>query len=125
MFEFKPSCKSSFKTTFTHVQRSLESCRILAKHTDRRPVICERASNQSTLPNIDKTKYLVPTDLTVGQFMYVIRKRLKLTAEQSLFFIVRGEIPSSSETMLNLYTRHCDTDQFLYISYMAENAFGC
>ena len=31
-------------------------------------VICEKA-DKSDIPDIDKKKYLVPADLTVGQFM--------------------------------------------------------
>jgi GABA(A) receptor-associated protein len=39
-------------------------------------------------PEIDKKKYLVPTDLTVGQFVYVIRKRIDLNAEKALYVFV-------------------------------------
>jgi GABA(A) receptor-associated protein len=102
----------------------LEATRILSKYSDRRPIICERAPNQTTIVDIDKNKYLVPIDLTVGQFVYVVRQRLKLSSEQALFFNVQGEIPSSTETILNLYDRHKATDNFLYITYMAENTFG-
>ena len=38
-----------------------------------------------SLPSIDKQKYLVPADLTIGQFVYVIRKRIKLSAERAFF----------------------------------------
>jgi len=88
------------------------------------PIICEKAPNQKTLPSIDKIKYLVPADLTVGQFMYVIRKRLKLPAEQALFFIINGNIPSSADMMSKIYSDDKDQDGFLYIGYMAENTFG-
>jgi GABA(A) receptor-associated protein len=49
------------------------TARIRAKYPDRIPVICEKAL-KSNLEDIDKKKYLVPSDLTVGQFVYVIRK---------------------------------------------------
>jgi GABA(A) receptor-associated protein len=115
---------SSFKSQFSESKRNFEASRILLKYSDRRPIICERALNQPTIPNIDRNKYLVPTDLTVGQFVFVVRQRLKLSSEQALFFNVHGEIPSSTETILNLYERHKDPDNFLYITYMAENTFG-
>jgi GABA(A) receptor-associated protein len=44
-------------------------------------VIVERAP-KSDIAEIDKKKYLVPMDLTVGQFVYVIRKRIKLSPEK-------------------------------------------
>ena len=37
-------------------------------------MICEK-DPRSDIPPVDKRKYLIPMDLTVGQFVYVIRKR--------------------------------------------------
>ena len=48
-------------------------------------MICEKAPKSDDIPDIDKKKYLVPCDLTVGQFVYVIRKRIKLKPEKALF----------------------------------------
>ncbi|KAL5577165.1 hypothetical protein UlMin_018864, partial [Ulmus minor] len=50
-------------------------------------VIVEKAE-KNDITNIDKKKYLVPTDLTVGQFVYVIQKRIKLSVEKSIFIFV-------------------------------------
>ena len=44
------------------------------RYPDRIPVICEK-DPRSDIPPVDKRKYLIPMDLTVGQFVYVIRKR--------------------------------------------------
>ena len=38
-------------------------------------------------------RYLVPADLTVGQFIYVIRKRIKLPPERAIFIFVDNVIP--------------------------------
>ena len=38
-------------------------------------------------------RYLVPADLTVGQFVYVIRKRIKLSAEKAIFIFVDNVLP--------------------------------
>ena len=70
---------------FKTEKRKSEAERIRAKYPDRVPVICEKA-DRSDIPDIDKKKYLVPADLTVGQFHYVIRKRIKLAPEKALFF---------------------------------------
>lgn len=116
---------SSFTHRFSFAKRKLESHRVLTKYSDRIPVICEKAPGQPpTLPQIDKEKYLVPTDLTIGQFMYVIRKRLHLPAEQALFFLIGGEIPSQSELMTSQYDKKQNKDGFLYIQYLSENTFG-
>lgn len=39
------------------------------------------------------SRYLVPSDLTVGQFVYVIRKRIKLSPEKAIFIFVRNVLP--------------------------------
>lgn len=38
-------------------------------------------------------RYLVPSDLTVGQFVYVIRKRIKLSPEKAIFIFVKNVLP--------------------------------
>jgi len=38
-------------------------------------------------------RYLVPADLTVGQFVYVIRKRIKLSSEKAIFIFVKNGLP--------------------------------
>ena len=38
-------------------------------------------------------RYLVPADLTVGQFVYVIRKRIKVSPEKAIFMFVKNTLP--------------------------------
>jgi GABA(A) receptor-associated protein len=76
---------ASFKTTHTFEARLDEARRIKEKFPGRVPIIVERAAKSSSdLPVIDKNKFLVPGDLTVSQFVFVVRKRLALSPEQSL-----------------------------------------
>jgi GABA(A) receptor-associated protein len=96
-------------------QRKNEANRIREKYPERVPVICER-SERSDVMDIDKKKYLVPSDLTVGQFVYVIRKRLKLPPEQAIYLFVNGNIPATSELMSCVYQEHVSEDGFLYVS---------
>lgn len=35
----------------------------------------------------------MPSDLTVGQFVYVIRKRIKLSPEKAIFIFVKNVLP--------------------------------
>ena len=112
-----------FKDDYSFDFRCNESIRILTKFSDRIPIICEKYKN-SKLLNIDKKKYLIPLDFTVGQFMYVIRKRLQLSPDKAIFIFINGIIPSSISSMINMYDLHKDTDGFLYVTYDDENAFG-
>lgn len=37
----------------------------------------------------------MPADLTVGQFVYVIRKRIKLPPEQAIFIFINDRLPQT------------------------------
>ena len=115
---------STFKLAHSPESRKAEAGRIRSKYPDRIPVICERGDTDKNVPDIDKKKYLVPADLTVGQFVYVIRKRIKMKAEKALFLFINGSLPPTSEIMSNVYDQHKDEDGFLYIEYSGENTFG-
>jgi GABA(A) receptor-associated protein len=42
---------------------------------------------------VNAYRYLVPADLTVGQFVYVVRKRIKLSPEKAIFIFVKNTLP--------------------------------
>lgn len=121
---FGKSNVSSFKTKYSFEERYKESSRVLGKYTDRLPVICEKNAKNTDIEDITKNKYLVPYDLTCGQFMYIIRQRLKLPAEKGIFLLINGMTPSSTDTIFNMYYKYKDPDNFLYITYASENIFG-
>jgi hypothetical protein len=60
----------------------------------------------------------VPADLTVGQFVYVIRKRIKLSPEKAIFIFVDEVLPPTAALMSSIYEEHKDEDGFLYITYV-------
>lgn len=117
------SSKSEFKAQHPFEKRKAEAQRIRAKYPDRIPVICEKASS-SDIADIDKRKYLVPADLTVGQFVYVIRKRIKLEPEKAIFIFVNNTLPPTAALMSTIYKEQTDTDGFLYVTYSGESTFG-
>lgn len=114
-----------FKKKHTIEKRKEEAQRVLSKYPERIPIIAERAIGNSTVPIVDKKKYLVPSDLTVGQFIYVLRKRIKLLPEQALFVFVgkRATVPVG-ELMSKVYKEYKDDDGFLYVTYAGESTFG-
>lgn len=113
-----------FKTQYSFEHRINEADRIRTKYPDRIPVIVELKEGSNNTPDIDKKKFLVPKDLTVGQFIYVIRKRVQISAEQALFIFIDDIIPSSNSVMNDIYNEHKDEDNFLYVTYTGENTFG-
>ena len=96
---------------------------MLNRYRERVPVIIEPKGKNA--PPIDKRKYMAPRDLNLAQLVYVVRKRLSLRGDQSLFFFYNNNtlvLPSSS--IGEVYNTHRDDDGFLYIGYSLENAFG-
>ncbi len=119
------SMLTSYKIKKGFYERKLESERIKEKYPDRIPIICEKSlKNSGLLPDLDKTKYLVPHDLTVGQFMYIIRKRLKLNASEALYLFANGHIMTCSNTIGMAYDNYREQDGFLYLKYSKESTFG-
>lgn len=112
----------NFKKEHSFENRLAESNRVLKKHPDRVPVICER-SDLSKI-DLDKKKYLVPWDLTMGQFLFIIRKRMELPPEKAIFLFVNGKMVSQSSNVGTVYENEKDKDGFLYLSFSDENVFG-
>lgn len=106
--------------------RKNQSAALRQKYPDRIPVICEKNFKEKKLPTIDKTKYLVPTDITMTQFIFVIRKRMKLDPSESLILYIGDnyEIVNQSELIINIYEKFKNIDGFLYISYGTIATFG-
>ena len=113
-----------FKHQYSYDERKKESVRIMEKYPERIPVICEKNWN-CRMEDLNRTKFLIPMDFTIGQFMYVIRKRLHMASEKGIFLFVAGTIQSVNAILSNLYDRYKDDDGFLYINYSDENVFGC
>ena len=113
-----------FKKNNSFDKRKAEAAKIKNSYPDRIPIIAERKKGCSNVPKLDKCKFLVPDDLTIGQFMYVIRKRIKLSPEQGIFLFINNTLPPTSECLLNTYEKLKEQDDFLYITYTGENTFG-
>lgn len=115
--------ENTFRNKNSLDKRIQESENIRVKYTDRIPIIVEK-NKTSNLPEIDKCKYLVPKDMTMSQFMFVIRKRIKLNPAQALFITVNHTLVAASQTVGEIYENQKDKDGFLYVVYTSENTFG-
>ena len=87
---------NTFKNKYSFEKRSQESKTIKEKYIDRIPVIVQK-HHDCDLPDVDKCKYLVPKDMTMGQFLFVIRKRIKLRPEESIYIFIDKKIMSGHE----------------------------
>ena len=114
--------KYRFKTENKDVnKRKQMSEKIIKQYPDKIPIICEK-DPRSKLKDIEKTKYLMPKDLTVSQFHLIIRNKIELNQEESLFLLVDGKISLVGETRLgDIYEKYANKeDGFLYIVYAEQ-----
>jgi GABA(A) receptor-associated protein len=111
-----------FKKTYSYEHRMKESGRVISKYPDRIPVIVDVAEKSNLF--LDKKKYLVPKNITVGQFLYILRKRIKLLPENGLFLFVNEKIPVISSSIEQIYYEHKEEDNFLYFLLSNETVFG-
>lgn len=114
----------SFKTAHSFEDRLVESSKIREKFPGRIPIIVERASRATNVPPLDRVKFLVPGDLNIGQFIFVIRKRILLSSDQAMFLFVGHSLPTTGALLSELYASHKDADGFLYAQYSGESTFG-
>ena len=115
---------SGFQSSNGFEERLSESNKIIEKYPDRVPIIVERSPDCNNIPQIDKKKYLVPHDLTVGQFIYIIRKRISLEPDKAIFIFVKNNLPAPARDIVEIYKEYKDKDGFLYVTYSGENTFG-
>lgn len=113
------------KTSFNDVEKERlfkEAQHVRQKYPDRIPILVQSRAKDIKLT---KHKYLVPQDLTVGQFMYVIRKRIRIKPEEAIFLFINNIIPPSSSIMSLIYNEHVDPDIGMLVAIITrENTFG-
>jgi GABA(A) receptor-associated protein len=105
-------------------ERKLKAALILKQHLDRVPVVVECSEQlQSTYP-LNKNKFIVPIDLTLSQFIFVIRKHMKLDPSHAIFVFINNKMHPITAIMGNLYQDQKDEDGFMYLNIFHESTFG-
>ena len=92
------------------------------QYPDRVPVVMKKHTDCKY--ELDKSKYLVPNEMTFMQFMFVIRKRLRIEPSEAIFVFCKGKLLCDAHSMNQLYNTHCDEDGYMCCTYASENAFG-
>jgi len=89
------------------------------------PVIVERYAKETSLPMLDKSKFLVPQDLQMAKFLAVIRNRMRVQQTQAFYLIINNRtLASMTKTMAEIYKENKDEDGFLYVTYASQEMFG-
>ena len=113
-----------YKDRIPFQDRLEEAERIRSKFPGRVPIIVGPTKSAKDMPPLDKEKFLTPGDLTIAQFIFIIRRRMSLGQEQALFLFVNDTLPTTGTLMSELYSLYKSSDNFLYIEYCNENTFG-
>mgnify|MGYP001283531387 FL=1 len=117
--------KYLYKNRVSLEERINEGKKLKERYPEKTSVICERSPSEKRLQNLDKNKYLVPNDLTFGQFKYVIRKRMKVDSSVAIFFLYYDNtMPLDSMLMSQVYEDRKDEDGLVYVLYSSENTYG-
>ncbi|KAM6972471.1 LOW QUALITY PROTEIN: microtubule-associated protein 1 light chain 3 gamma [Aplochiton taeniatus] len=114
-----------FKQRKSFATRKQEVSIIRSKFPTKIPVIIERYQREKYLPPLDKTKFLVPQELSMTQFITIIRNRMSLMPSQAFYLLINNSgIASMSLTLAQVYKDHRDDDGFLYMTYASQEMFG-
>jgi GABA(A) receptor-associated protein len=113
----------TFKEEIPFEHRRAEAAGIRIKYPERVPVIIEKLPG-SQVNGLDKRKFLIPSDISISQLCWIIRKRIRLESEKALFLFVGKTIPSTSASVGEIYDEFKDEDGFLYVQFSGENTFG-
>ena len=114
------------KTVFTPMEKELirkEVELIKEKYPQYIPIII-RPKNKSI--EMLRYKFLVNGDITVGQFMCIIRKKIRnIKSSEALFLIVNNTLAPSTNSLSLVYTQQVDKEtNMLFFTLCNENTFG-
>lgn len=123
-----PSNNSNYKKTTSLEDRKQKSSRMISLYPDRIPVIVEMSSSSASYHNYikscHKVKYLVPYNINMGQFIQILRDKIKMDASTALFFFINNKIFPITSLIGDIYKNNADEDGFLYIEFCEESTFG-
>jgi len=75
--------------------------------------------------NFTQYKYLVNEEVTISEFMMILKKKIKLNSYETIYLFINNTIPKGSSTLNNLYNSYKDLEtNMLIITVCKENTFG-
>ena len=119
--------KLYFKNQHSFEARKHHSARLLHHYKDRIPIIVQPSDKEEGLPFMNRCKFLVQKNMTLGDFICMIRREhlQKLKSTEALYFLSSKETLMTPQMMVGvLYHENKDDDGFLYLIYSRDTAFG-
>ena len=104
-------------------KKQKENTTLSMKYPSKIPVIIY--TKTKGVPEPAKCKYLIDKNVSIAEFISVLRKYIKLSSTDSIFlFTENNTIPPSSHLISQIYEQNKNDDKFLYLEYTFENTFG-
>lgn len=97
---------------------SVKNLKLMAKYPTRIPCICNPVGF-----TMQKKKFLCPKDFTVSQFMAIVRRQCRMTADAALYCVINGEIPMACQTVQELYHMNKKDNQLIF-QIIKEKTYG-
>ena len=123
-----PSNNSKYKKNTTLEERLVKSSKMISLYPDRIPVIVEMSPSSFSyniyMKACHKIKYLVPYNITMGQFIQILRDKIKIDSSIALFFFINNKVFPITSLIGDIYKNNADEDGFLYIEFCEESTFG-
>jgi GABA(A) receptor-associated protein len=94
--------------------------RINLKYPNHIPVIVLSSPDLK----LDKHKFLLKPEMSIGQFMYTLRKRIKLEEHEALFLFTNNKILPVSQLISVAYRDCKDKSGFIMFDLSKESTFG-
>ena len=121
---------SELKKKLNLSDRKALTSKILDKYPEKCPVFLSIDNKPNS---IHLSRYIVTYNLTMLQFLVIVRKKINIGAEESLTLfievfnnnkIIETILVPMSDTIGEIYKKHKDQDNFLYLRLVKENTFG-
>tara|TARA_B100001093_G_C26696009_1_gene956931 strand:+ start:702 stop:1073 length:372 start_codon:yes stop_codon:yes gene_type:complete len=103
-------------------ERITECKRLKEQYPHRIPVILEFDAilHKQKL----KERFLVPKDLTMGQFMFVIRSQLQINPSEAIYLMCRGYCIPNTDIFSEISEKHKEKCGNIFMRLYKENTFG-
>eukprot|EP01088_Endostelium_zonatum_P015650 TRINITY_DN3945_c0_g1_i1.p1 TRINITY_DN3945_c0_g1~~TRINITY_DN3945_c0_g1_i1.p1 ORF type:complete len:140 (-),score=20.69 TRINITY_DN3945_c0_g1_i1:85-504(-) len=115
----------TFKQQYDFEKRKSLAEKMKLSYPDRIPIIVEKHAGSRTTPDITKSKFLAPGEITIAQFLLELRQHMTVDASSAIYLFFGETTPNPSALLISTYENFKDEDGFLYITYAGEKTFGC
>jgi GABA(A) receptor-associated protein len=128
---------SDFKKKFSFADRKKQTKTIIDKYENKCPIYLtydkEIIIDKEIINKKQFNKYIVTSDINLGQFLLIVRKKININVNESLaLFIEIYRNDKLTNTILaptscsigEIYSINKDQDGFLYLNLIKENVFG-